>query len=67
VEDLTRSEARESLSPVRSGQVLTQTAHRPYPLPMRPWRLRQRWNDLLFAHWPIAPTGVPDLLYQLDS
>lgn len=70
MEDLTRSEARESPSPVRPGQVLTQTAHRPYPLPMRPWRLRQRWNDLLFAHWPIAPTIMSALLpcgLELDT
>ena len=31
--------------------------HRPYPLPEGMWRLRQRWLDLLFAHWPIAPVG----------
>ncbi|MFC5448441.1 YqjF family protein [Paenibacillus aestuarii] len=26
---------------------------RPYPLPNRPWVMKQTWNDLLFAHWPI--------------
>ena len=34
---------------------LAQTSHRPYPLQAGMWRLRQRWLDLLFAHWPIAP------------
>lgn len=29
------------------------TAHRPYQMPARPWRMAQRWNDLLFAHWPV--------------
>jgi uncharacterized protein YqjF (DUF2071 family) len=27
--------------------------HRPWPLPNRPWMMKQTWNDLLFAHWPI--------------
>ena len=35
--------------------ILAHRAHRPYPLPKGPWRLRQRWNDLLFCHWPISP------------
>lgn len=31
--------------------------HRPWPLPEKPWRWRQSWCDLLFAHWPV-PTSV---------
>jgi uncharacterized protein len=31
------------------------TAHRPWPLPTRPWIMTQSWHDLLFAHWPIDP------------
>lgn len=31
--------------------------HRPWPLPARPWRWRQSWCDLLFAHWPV-PAAV---------
>src|SRR5437762_1477591 len=31
---------------------LSRTAHRPWPLPHSAWRMRQRWCDLLFAHWP---------------
>jgi uncharacterized protein YqjF (DUF2071 family) len=30
-------------------------SHRPWPLPDGPWIMQQIWNDLLFAHWPIAP------------
>ncbi len=41
---------------------LLHVAHRPYPLPDGPWRMRQRWNDLLFAHWPVAPAQVAALL-----
>lgn len=33
--------------------ILRQTAHRPWPLPARPWRMLQSWHDLLFAHWPV--------------
>jgi len=42
--------------------VLSATAHRPYPLPKRPWRMTLRWNDLLFAHWPVAPQTIAPLI-----
>jgi uncharacterized protein YqjF (DUF2071 family) len=29
------------------------TEHRPWPIPSRPWRMKQVWQNLLFAHWPI--------------
>jgi uncharacterized protein len=39
-------------------------AHRPWPLPSRPWRLGQSWEHLLFAHWRLPPADlephVPD-------
>ncbi|QJD83203.1 YqjF family protein [Cohnella herbarum] len=28
--------------------------HRPWPVPSKPWRMKQIWHNLLFAHWPIA-------------
>jgi hypothetical protein len=34
--------------------ILEETAHRPWPKPREPWIMSQTWNDLLFAHWPIA-------------
>ncbi|MGH9794495.1 MAG: YqjF family protein [Candidatus Acidiferrales bacterium] len=37
------------------SQVLAAQAHRPWPLPQRPWVMAMRWHDLLFAHWPLAP------------
>src|SRR5438270_10035723 len=44
--------------------------HRPWPLPDRPWIMTQRWNNLLFAHWPIDAAAlhglVPDAL-ELDT
>jgi uncharacterized protein YqjF (DUF2071 family) len=38
----------------RTSALLTQVAHRPWPLPERPWIIGQRWSDLLFMHWPVA-------------
>lgn len=35
-------------------EMMTQTAHRPWPLPEGPWIMAQTWNDLLFAHWPVS-------------
>lgn len=36
--------------------------HRPRPLPPGRWALTQRWNDLLFAHWPIPIAQMAALL-----
>jgi len=41
---------------------LSQTAHRPWPLPRGPWRWRQSWRDLLFAHWPVPVEAVRPLI-----
>src|SRR5947209_10714189 len=37
------------------SSIFDYTAHRPWPLPARPWIMAQSWHDLLFAHWPIEP------------
>ncbi len=42
--------------------VLTTVAHRPYPLPSGHWRMAQRWNSLLFAHWPIPVSDMARVL-----
>ena len=34
--------------------ILEDVSHRQWPVPDEPWILRQAWNDLLFAHWPVA-------------
>ena len=39
-----------------------QTAHRPWPLPRGPWRWRQSWRDLLFAHWSVPVAAVRALV-----
>ncbi len=38
--------------------ILLSTGHRPEPLPGGPWVMRQRWNDLLFAHWPVPASEI---------
>ena len=38
------------------------TSHRPRPLPSGRWAMTQRWNDLLFAHWPIPVAQMSALL-----
>jgi uncharacterized protein YqjF (DUF2071 family) len=37
-------------------------AHRPWPLPRRPWIMTQRWSDLLFMHWPVPTDAVRTLV-----
>ncbi|WP_263383745.1 YqjF family protein [Granulicella arctica] len=47
--------------------ILSTLAHRPYPLPSGQWRLAQRWNNLLFAHWPIPVAQLaPHLPVSLE-
>ena len=45
------------------------TAHRPWPVPDRPWLVAMRWNELALLHWPVEPERlrplVPDAL-ELD-
>jgi uncharacterized protein YqjF (DUF2071 family) len=38
--------------------ILDEVSHRPWPMPAAPWVMTQTWNDLLFAHWPLAPDAV---------
>lgn len=47
-----RAEATPNGRSERTG-ILARVSHRPVPLPRRPWTMQQRWNDLLFAHWPV--------------
>jgi uncharacterized protein YqjF (DUF2071 family) len=50
--------------------VVLNTEHRPWPLATRPWAMRMRWVDLLFAHWPIRPDVIRPLIpegLELDT
>ena len=39
-----------------------ETAHRPWPLPERPWAMAMNWHDLLFMHWPVSVDLLRDLI-----
>ena len=46
---------------------LEHTAHRPWPLPHRPWVMTQSWHDLLFAHWRVDERVLRPLIpYAFD-
>jgi len=52
------------------NSILFATRHRPWPPPMTPWVMTQRWNDLLFLHYEVPPEMlrvlVPEAL-ELDT
>ena len=50
--------------------ILEEVSHRQWPLPDEPWILKQAWNDLLFAHWPVARDRLRELVpayLELDT
>jgi uncharacterized protein YqjF (DUF2071 family) len=50
--------------------LLDQADHRPYPVQEGFWIMRQVWNDLLFAHWPVPPEVMRPLIpaqFDLDN
>ncbi|MFZ0661448.1 MAG: DUF2071 domain-containing protein [Acidobacteriaceae bacterium] len=44
------------------NDILSTTGHRPWPLPSSHWAMTQRWNDLLFAHWPVPAAEIAPLV-----
>ena len=42
--------------------ILNNTSNRYYPLPERPWKYYQQWDDTLFLHWQVPLTFVEELL-----
>ena len=57
-------------APARQAATLGETAHRPWPPPERTWILGQTWDDLLFAHWPVAEQRLRTLVpapLELDT
>lgn len=51
-------------------EYLVRTSHRPRPIPSGRWMMTQRWNDLLFAHWPVPASSITPLLpegLQVDT
>ena len=47
---------------IGSDSILFATQNRPWPPPMTPWVMRQRWNDLLFLHYEVAPEKLRTLV-----
>jgi uncharacterized protein YqjF (DUF2071 family) len=47
---------------IGADSILFATQHRPWPAPMAPWVMTQRWNDLLFLHYEIAPEKLRELV-----
>jgi uncharacterized protein YqjF (DUF2071 family) len=43
-------------------EFLIRTSHSPRPLPSGRWQMTQRWNDLLFAHWPVPASSIEEIL-----
>jgi uncharacterized protein YqjF (DUF2071 family) len=51
-------------------RILEDVDHRPWPLPVGPWIMRQTWHDLLFAHWPVDARAIASLIppeFPLDT
>ena len=42
--------------------MITETSHRPWELPRRPWMFAMRWHDLLFMHWPVPYAALRPLI-----
>ncbi len=42
--------------------ILQISGHRQTPLPEGPWIMRQSWQELLFAHWPVAVEALRPLI-----
>lgn len=51
-------------------EYLVRTSERPRPLPPGRWAATERWNDLLYAHWPVAASSIAPLVpdgLQVDT
>jgi uncharacterized protein YqjF (DUF2071 family) len=44
------------------GEVMRELEHRPWPPPSSPWFMAQSWEDLLFAHWPLPPEELREVV-----
>jgi uncharacterized protein len=48
--------------PIRAHGLDIPTAHRPWPVPHRPWAGFMRWHELLFIHWPVPAGSLRPLI-----
>jgi uncharacterized protein YqjF (DUF2071 family) len=49
-------------APARQAAALAETGHRPWPVRRDSWLMGQSWEDLLFAHWRVAPESLEPML-----
>lgn len=42
--------------------MVSDTIHRPWPLPLKPWVMSMQWHDLLFMHWPVPLQSLRDYI-----
>jgi uncharacterized protein YqjF (DUF2071 family) len=49
-------------APGRQAATLDDVAHRPWPVPERPWTMGQTWDELLFAHWRVPLDSLVPLV-----
>jgi uncharacterized protein YqjF (DUF2071 family) len=54
--------ARRSTAESLEDRILQDDEHRPWPVPDRPWVMRQTWHDLLFVHWPMARDRLREIV-----
>src|SRR5215211_3537940 len=47
----------------RQPRTLAIRHHRPWPLPEGRWLMGQTWHDLLFAHWPVDPDHLRQVIH----
>ncbi|MFB4320888.1 YqjF family protein [Paenibacillus lautus] len=47
---------------MKNEVILSNTDHRPFPLPHGPWLMKQGWNDVLCAHWPVSENVLRPLI-----
>jgi len=50
---------------IGADSILFATQHRPWPAPMTPWVMTQRWNDLLFLHYEVPPERLRPLVPEV--
>ena len=42
--------------------IFDEVSHRPWPVPNTNWVMAQEWHNLLFAHWPVRPEALRQIL-----
>ena len=43
----------QTIEPAAWDQIVRESGHRPWAIPIQPWAIAQVWENLLFAHWRV--------------